>query len=264
MKKYIVKFVLIAVICSCSKVPISGRKQLNLLPESQMIGMSMQAYGEFLTANPSVTESNNQAQMVKRVGERIAKAVEKYLKQENQSKRVKGFDWEFKLVDDPTINAWCMPGGKVVVYTGIMEVTQSEAGLAVVMGHEIAHAIARHGNERMSQQIAIQGGGLTLSVLTSQQPDLTKNLFNQAYGIGSTLGSLAYSRKHESEADQLGLVFMAMAGYNPQEAPAFWKRMSQLGGAKPPEMLSTHPSDETRIKDIEEFMQVAMSYYKAN
>jgi len=155
-----------------------------------------------------------------------------------------------------------MPGGKVVVYTGILPVTQDEQSLAVVMGHEIAHAIARHGNERMSQGLALQLGGAALSVALSEKPALTRNIFLQSYGIGSTLGSLAYSRNHETEADKLGLVFMAMAGYDPQVAISFWERMAASGGQAPPEILSTHPSDATRISTLREFMPQAMKYYK--
>ena len=202
--------------------------------------------------------------MIKNVGAKIAQATEKFLQSKGKASRTSGFNWEFNLVNDETVNAWCMSGGKVVFYTGILPVTQDENGLAVVMGHEIAHAVARHGNERMSQQLALQGGGLTLQVLLSEKPELTQNLLLQAYGVGATLGSLKYSRTHETEADKMGLVFMAMAGYDPQKAPEFWKRMSALGGAKPPEFLSTHPSDETRIKDLQEFMPTAMKYYNGN
>ena len=159
-------FVGLLLIISCSKVPISGRRQLNLLPESQMISLSIQQYDAFLKEHPEIPLSDPRAQMVNRVGQNIAKAVEQFLKDDNQSKRVKGFQWDFRLVDDKLVNAWCMPGGKVVVYTGILPITEDEEGLAVVMGHEVAHAIARHGNERMSQQLAIQGGGMTLGVLT--------------------------------------------------------------------------------------------------
>ena len=154
-----------------------------------------------------------------------------------------------------------MPGGKVVFYTGILPYTKDEAGLAVVMGHEIAHAIARHGNERMSQSMLVELGGTTLSALTAEQSKTAQSLFLSAYGVGSTLGTLAYSRKHESEADKMGLVFMAMAGYDPREAPEFWKRMAKSGGQKPPEFLSTHPSDQTRINDLNNYMPKALSYY---
>ncbi|MDG1261703.1 MAG: M48 family metallopeptidase [Flavobacteriales bacterium] len=252
---------LVAVVIGCSRIPISGRRQVNLLPESQMIGMSQQAYTDFLTASTPVTSSDRDAQMVKEVGEKIAVAVEQYLAENGQSKRVEGFDWEFQLVDDPTVNAWCMPGGKVVFYTGILPICQDEKGLAVVMGHEIAHAVARHGNERMSQQLLIQAGGVTLAALISEKPQAAQNLFLTSYGVGSQLGSLSFSRQHESESDKLGLVFMAMAGYNPAEAPLFWERMAANGGAQPPEFLSTHPNHDTRINDLNEFMPEALKYY---
>lgn len=249
-------------IFSCTKVPISGRRQVNLLPESQMISMSLTQYNGFLSENKVVAGNSANAAMVKRVGQKIAKSVELYLKKNGQSKRYEGFKWEFNLVNDPTVNAWCMPGGKVVFYTGILPYTKNEEGLAVVMGHEIAHAIARHGNERMSQSMIVDFGGITLDALTTSKPEAARNLFLTAYGVGSNLGSLAYSRKHESEADKMGLVFMAMAGYNPKAAPEFWKRMSQSGGQKPPQILSTHPSDETRIRDLNAYMPEALKYYK--
>jgi predicted Zn-dependent protease len=262
MKKIVV-LALVVGLLGCSKVPISGRRQLSLLPESQLITMSVQQYSAFISEHPKVPASNKNTQMVQRVGSKISKAVVEFLKTENQSKRVEGFNWEFNLVEDNMVNAWCMPGGKVVIYTGILPTTMNEEGLAVVMGHEVAHAIARHGNERMSQQLAIQGGGMTLSVLTSEKPELTQGIFQQAYGLGSQLGSLAYSRNHETEADKMGLVFMAMAGYNPDVAPDFWKRMAALGGAKQPELLSTHPSNETRIADIKAFLPEARKYFKS-
>lgn len=265
MKKVIaVLFVMafIGFIVSCAKVPISGRRQLNLMPEAQMMGMSFQAYKEFLDTNKVLPATNKDVIMVKKLGNNIKIAVEKYLTDNHESGRVSGFEWEFNVVDQDVVNAWCMPGGKVVVYTGILPVTMDEQSLAVVMGHEIAHAIARHGNERMSQGMALQLGGLALSVALSEKPALTRNIFLQSYGIGSQLGSLAYSRNHETEADKLGLVFMAMAGYDPQVAISFWERMAASGGQSPPELLSTHPSDATRIATLREFMPQAMKYYK--
>lgn len=229
-----------------------------------MIAMSLTAYNEFLSGADVVGDFNSNAKMVEEVGNKIAAAVEEYMKEIHQTNRIKGFQWEFRLVDDPTVNAWCMPGGKVVFYSGILPVCADETGVAVVMGHEIAHAIARHGNERMSQGVLLNGGGMALDVLLSEKPDLTRQILLQSYGIGSNLGSLAYSRKHESEADKMGMVFMAIAGYNPSEAGDFWKRMSAVGGGQPPEFLSTHPSHETRIADIEAFLPEAMKYYKAD
>ncbi len=252
----------LVVASGCSSVPITGRSQLNLLPESEMMGMSLTAYQEFLQQNQVLSATDARAAQVRRIGDRLAQAATSYLSNVGASDRVAGFQWEFNTVNDPTVNAWCMPGGKVVVYTGILPVTQDDAGLAVVMGHEIAHAIARHGNERMSQALAIQGAGMTLEALTASKPGLTRDIFLQSYGIGSQLGMLAYSRKHETEADKMGLVFMAMAGHDPRSAPAFWQRMAAGGGAKPPEFLSTHPSDETRVHDLEAYMPEALKYYK--
>ncbi|HAW18580.1 MAG TPA: peptidase M48 [Flavobacteriales bacterium] len=259
--KYAIRLTLLLFLVSCAKVPITGRRQLNMLPESQLMSMSLTEYKSFLSANETVS-ATDQAALVKSVGTKISTAVESYLKKHGQSKRVKDFNWEFNLVKDETVNAWCMPGGKVVFYTGILPITKDEAGLAVVMGHEIAHAIARHGNERMSQGLALQGGGMAIGVALSNQPELTQNLFSQAYGLSSQLGMLKYSRMHESEADKMGLVFMAMAGYDPREAPEFWKRMAAIGGQKPPEFLSTHPHDDTRIKDLNDYMDEALKHYK--
>ena len=252
----------LAVMMSCSTVPITGRRQLNLMPESEMMSMSLTQYQQFLGENKTLPDSDPRSQMVKRVGERLAAAATKYLKENGAADRVADFKWEFHVVDDPQVNAWCMPGGKVVVYTGLLPVTKDEASLALVMGHEIAHAIARHGNERMSQGLAVQGAGMTLQVLAAEKPSMASDLFLQSFGIGSQLGLLAYGRKQESEADKMGLVFMAMGGYDPRIAPAFWQRMAAQGGAKPPEWLSTHPSDERRIADIEAYMPEAMKFYK--
>jgi len=246
---------------SCTTVPLTGRKQLNMIPESQLVAMSLTSYSDFLSQN-QLSDNRLQTQMVKQVGDNIADAVQAYLDENGLGSRVAGYQWEFNLVEDDIANAWCMPGGKVVVYSGILPITQSEEGLAVVMGHEIAHAIARHGNERMSQGLLIETGGLALAAAVDEKPAETQALFMAAYGVGAQVGiSLPYSRSHETEADKLGLIFMAMAGYNPQEAIDFWTRMSQMGGQKPPEFLSTHPSDQTRIQDLQAFMPEAMKYF---
>ncbi len=259
-------FLILGVIAleSCQKVPITGRRQLNLVGESTLMGMASTQYSEFLSQTPPLPPSDQRVKEVRDIGKKLALASSEYLRANNAGERVENFEWEFNVVDDETINAWAMPGGKVVVYTGIMKVTQSTTGLAVVMGHEIAHAIARHGNERMSQAIALQGAGMTMEVLTQQKPGLARDIFMQSIGIGGQLGMLAYSRQHESEADRMGLIFMAMAGYDPREAPKFWQRMSQAseGGGKPPELLSTHPSDQTRMSDLEKYMADALKYYK--
>lgn len=247
-------------IYGCQTVPFSNRKQLTLLPESQMMSMSLTQYDEFLNENPPVQQGAN-AQMVKRVGQKISSAVERYMKSNGMASRVNGFEWEFNLVDQDVPNAWCMPGGKVVFYTGILPYTKTEAGMAVVMGHEIAHAIARHGNERMSQQLMVQAGGVALSAYLETHEEENTDLYLAAYGVGSTVGvSLPFSRTHETEADRMGLIFMTMAGYDPQEAVEFWTRMSQSGGQKPPEFLSTHPSDQTRIENLKKFLPEARAY----
>lgn len=246
---------------NCSTVPLTGRSQMNLLPESSLVEMSLTNYGDFLKEN-KVSPNQSQGDMVKRVGSRISAAVERYLTENGFQDRLADFKWEFNLVDDATPNAWCMPGGKVVFYSGILPLTQNEAGIAVVMGHEIAHAVARHGNERMSQGLLIQMGGIALSEAVKQKPQETQALFLAAYGVGSQVGiMLPYSRKHEYEADELGLIFMSMAGYNPNEAVAFWTRMSQQGGPKPPEFLSTHPVDTKRIERIQSLLPKAMTYF---
>lgn len=246
---------------SCSTVPLTGRSQLNMIPSSEMLTMSYQQYDQFLKENKL---STNQAEvnMVKRIGVNIQLAVEQYMADHNLTSRLKGYKWEFNLVEDDQVNAWCMPGGKVVFYTGILPVTQDEAGLAVVMGHEIAHAIAEHGNERMSQQLLQQVGAVGLMVAMKDEPAQTQAIWLSVYGVGTTVGiMLPYSRTHESEADHLGLIFMAMAGYDPHAAPEFWTRMAAKGGGSPPEFLSTHPSHETRISDLNKWIPEAMKYY---
>ncbi|RXQ94009.1 M48 family peptidase [Ancylomarina salipaludis] len=261
MKK-IALLCLVTVLAACATVPITGRKQMNLFPEDQMIATSLIQYDSFLKEN-KLSNNKEQSEMVKRVGKRIAEAVEIFMKDNGMSDRISGFAWEFNLVEDDTPNAWCMPGGKVVFYTGILPYTQTEAGMAVVMGHEIAHAIARHGNERMSQQMGIQALGTGLSMALNEKPAETKQIWMTAFGAVSNVGVvLPFSRSHETEADKMGLIFMAMAGYNPVVAIDFWKRMGESGGQKPPEFLSTHPADATRVNNLQAFLPEAMKYYK--
>ncbi len=250
-------------VSSCSEVAITGRKQLNLVPDSYMNSMSFQSYSEFISQN-KLSADTAKTKMVKDVGRKIQKAVEKYCTENNISSQLSGYKWEFNLVEDPNVNAWCMPGGKVVVYTGLLPVTKNEAGLATVMGHEIAHAFAKHGAERMTQELIVEMGGVALETALASRPAETKNIFMRSYGTGTQYGILLpYSRKHETEADHLGIIFMAMAGYNPNEALDFWQRMAvSSSGKAPPEILSTHPADATRIRNIKEFMPEAMKYYK--
>ena len=246
---------------ACTTVPLTGRKQLSLIPESEMMSLSLTEYGKFLKAN-KVSTDKAKTDMVKRVGLRISKAVEGYMAQQGLSANLQGYAWEFNLVEDPAVNAWCMSGGKVVVYTGLLPVAQTEAGLATVMGHEIAHAVARHGSERMSDQMLVDLGGMTLSAALASKPQETQQLAMIAFGVGSQYGVvLPFSRKHEYEADYMGLIFMSMAGYNPNESVTFWQRMAKQGGAKPPEFLSTHPVDENRIAKIKEKLPEALVYY---
>jgi predicted Zn-dependent protease len=254
---------LMVTISACTQVPITGRKQFKLLPNSTLNAMASTQYREFLRTH-RLSNDAVQSDMVKRVGTKIQRAVTNYFRVKKQLKYIAGYNWEFNLVDDPTVNAWCMPGGKVVVYTGLLPVSLNEDGLAVVMGHEIAHAIANHGNERMSQGLAAQAGGLALSVALSSRPAETQNLFLQAYGVGTQLGALLpFSRLHESEADELGLIFMAMAGYNPEEAIPFWQRMDRASsGAEPLEFLSTHPAHGTRINKLKAVIPKAKEYAK--
>ncbi len=263
LKKVTISFLIISII-SCSKVPVTGRRQVNMLPESTLLSMSLTNYQQFLSENKKLSSADSRTVQVRSIGKKIQDAVTQYMKKEGLSKKLEGFQWEFNVVEDPLVNAWCMPGGKVVVYTGLLPVTQTDEGLATVMGHEIAHAVARHGNERMSQQLMVALGGIGIAVAMQEKPQQTQNIFLASYGAASTLGVLKYSRTHESEADKMGLIFMAMAGYNPSKSVEFWQRMSKAGGANMPEFMSTHPSDETRIKDIQAFLPEAMNYYKAS
>ena len=248
-------------LAGCSAVPITGRKQLNLIPESEMIAMGFAAYDEFLRENPPSPDRSN-SQLVKETGTALSNAVQFFFAANNIGARIEGYKWDYSLVENKVPNAFCLPGGKVVIYSGILPLTADRNGLAVVISHEIAHAVARHGNERMSQQLLVQFGAVALGEALQQKPEETQQLFYLAYGAGSQLGVLAYSREHEYEADKLGLIFMALAGYDPQSAVAFWERMSKIGGSKPPEFLSTHPSDANRIQKIKEALPEVMKYYK--
>ncbi len=246
---------------SCTTVPITGRQQFSILPNSAMISMSLQQYNEFLKNN-KISSNQEQTQMVKKVGRKIQMAVEQYFTDKNMSYALKDYKWEFNLIESEEKNAWAMPGGKVVVYEGILPITKDEAGLAVVMGHEIAHAIAKHGNERMSQGLIAQMGGMALSKALEEKPGKTRQLWMTVFGVGAQFGvMLPFSRLQETEADHLGLIFMAIAGYDPDEAVEVWKRMAQMKeGQTPPKFLSTHPSNETRIRKIKETIPKAKQY----
>lgn len=263
IQKVAVTVLALTILYGCATVPVTGRKQLNLVSSAEINQMSAQQYQEVIKQGPLST-NKEQSELVKRVGVNIQKAVERYMAEKGASAQLADFRWEFNLIqDDKTVNAWCMPGGKVAFYTAILPICKDEQGIAVVMGHEVAHAIANHGAERMSQGLLTEFGLSTVSAAMGQNPTATKQIFMQAVGMGTNVGMLKFSRSHESEADHMGLIFMAMAGYDPATAPKFWERMATLsGGQQPPEFLSTHPSHDTRIKDLEGWIPEAMQYYK--
>jgi predicted Zn-dependent protease len=263
MKKIFLLLFSVFLLAGCAINMLTGRNQLSLVKESDLQLMAVSQYNTFLTENKVLNSGTSRdAATVDRVGARIANAITKYYDNQGQGSMLEGYKWEFNTIDSKEINAWCMPGGKVVVYTGLLPVTQNESALAIVMGHEIAHSVAKHGNERMSQGMVQQMGGMALEVALAQKPQETKDLFMMTYGIGSEVGAMMpWSRQQETEADQYGLIFSAMAGYDPREATAFWQRMSTAGGGSPPEFLSTHPSDETRLRKLKQFIPEAMKYY---
>jgi len=254
---------LAAVVWGCAEVPITHRQSLHLVPESELLTLSLQQYNDVLQKSKLSTD-NQKVAMVRRVGDRVAKAAESFLAESGHKDLIKNYQWQFNLIeDDKTVNAWVMPGGKAAVYTGILPFTRDETGLAVVLGHEVGHALANHGNERMSQELLANMGGTALSVALSSQPQMTQELAMAAFGAGASIGVLLpYSRLQESEADHIGLILMARAGYDPREAVPFWQRMNKAPGSRPPELLSTHPAPETRIADIKALIPEAMAYYR--
>lgn len=240
-------------LAACATVPLTGRRAFNVIPDSQASSLGAETYRNTLAGAKLITGGPEYEQVL-RVGRAIAAVCDE-----------KSFAWEFNLIDDPkTVNAWCLPGGKVAVYTGILPICGNEAALAIVMGHEIAHAVARHGSERMSQALAFQLGGVALDVALREKSQETRQIFGAAYGIGGQVGVLLpFSRTHESEADRMGLTYAARAGYDPREAPRFWERMDRLGGGdRPPQFLSTHPSPSTRVRDLEKWMPEAVREYE--
>lgn len=252
-------------VVACTRNAITGRNTLSLVSESQMEAMAKTEYKQFLSQSKVVSSSQSKdAEMVKRVGSRVANAVTSYYKSKGLASELEGFKWEYNLVSSNEVNAWCMPGGKIVVYSGILPVTQNEAALAVVVGHEVAHAVAKHGAERMSQGLVQQLGGVALQVALSSKPAETQNMFMQLYGVGTQIGAiLPHSRQQELEADKLGLIYTALAGYNPREAIPLWQRMQSMSnGQKPPEFMSTHPSEATRIERLQEQMPTALQFYR--
>lgn len=258
-----VVIVIIFSIVSSTRNMITGRNQLAFLPEMDLQDLASKEYKQFLKTN-SVISSNadENALMVKRVGQHLANAISAYYASRGYKNSLSGYKWEFNLVSSPEVNAWCLPGGKVIVYTGLLRITKNEAALAVVVGHEIAHAIAKHGNERMSQALIANGIGIAGSILTSGNRQINA-IFENVYGPSSDIGVLLpNSRRQELEADRFGLIFTALAGYDPREATTLWKRMQASSLNKAPEFLSTHPNEESRINELRRFMPQALNYYK--
>jgi len=255
MKKTLIITVVSLLFIACSTVPITGRKRLNFVSDSQVLPASFAQYKGFLEKNKKSKDIKKTNQIVK-VGKNISEAVDRFMRANKMSKEADTYQWEFNLIDDKTVNAWCLPGGKVVFYTGILPICENEDGIAAVMGHEVAHAFAKHGQERMSMAMAQQGVAIGVAYGTKNKKNT--NLWNVAYGLGSKVGMLAFSRTHEAESDKLGLIFMLMAGYNGEEAAQVWVRMSKIAGKKsPPEFLSTHPSNESRIKSLQNYLPEA-------
>lgn len=263
MKKLTGLFVTaLLLLSSCGSVPITGRKQVLLVSDSEVLSSSLTQYSDYMKSAPASTNAKGKA-MVTRVGKKIAAATEQYLKTNGLSAEVKNFSWEFNLVNDKQINAFCMPGGKIVVYEGLLNIVSSDDELAVVIGHEVAHAVAKHSNERISQQLLTQYGAQMLGKALSNKSEAIQKIGNSVYGLGAQYGvTLPFSRKHESEADYMGLIFMTIAGYNPNVAVTFWEKMSASGSASVPEFMSTHPSDATRISDIQKFLPELEKYKK--
>ena len=248
---------------SCSSVPITGRKQLSLVSDSEVLQSSLTQYNSFMQT-ASVSTEKVPSEQVERVGKKIAAATEAYLKNNGAADEVKNFSWEFHLVKSDEVNAWCMPGGKIVVYEGLMKIIGSDDELAVVLGHEVAHAVAKHSNERMSQQVLAQYGAQAVSLATSGRSAAVQKVAQSVYGLGANYGVvLPFSRKHESEADYMGLVLMMMAGYDSSVATTFWEKMSAQSTSKTPEFMSTHPSDSKRIADIQKSIPEIQKKYAA-
>ncbi|AUC84524.1 peptidase M48 [Polaribacter sp. ALD11] len=260
MKKIAILLLTVFLFSECSKVPITGRSRVNLVSDSQVLPASFAQYKGFLAEN-KLSTNREMTNQVKSVGKNISAAVDRFMRANNMTSEANSYKWEFNLVDDKTVNAWCMPGGKVVFYTGIMPICANEDGVAAVMGHEVAHAFAKHGQERMTNSYGQQIGGLLVALGTSGKDPKTQQIWNTAFGVGSGLGMLKFSRTHEQEADRLGLVFMIMAGYDGKEAAEVWVRMSQnSGGSSQPEILSTHPSNASRIQDLRSYLPTAKKY----
>ena len=251
------------VLNACSTAPITERRQLKIIPEAKLNAQAAQIY-EKIKEKEKMSNDTKTLKEIKKIGRKMEVSIAEYFDKSKIEDPTINFDWEYILIENKKIkNAWCMPGGKIAVYTGILDITKNKNGLAAVMGHEIAHAIANHGRERMSQGMITNGLLASLSLATQNQSALTRDILLQSLGVGTQMGILKFSRKHEGEADRMGLVFMAIAGYNPEAAPKFWKRMAEISnGPEVPEWVSTHPSNERRIEDIKKHLPEALAYYE--
>ena len=263
--KFIISVFFLMIICACKTNPFTGKKVMNMYSNSQLFPMAFQQYDQFLSQNKIVTGTKD-AQMIRRVGERIATAAERWLNANGYEGYLKDYKWEYNLVEDKTVNAWCMPGGKIVFYTGILPIAKNETAVAAIMGHEVAHALANHGGQRMTAGTFQQAAGAALAIGTEigGLNNQTQEAVMNAYGIGSQVGvMLPFSRNHEAEADKIGIVLMAIAGYNPEEASKLWERMNtNSGGEAPPEILSTHPSNDSRIFNLKQLTAFAKTEAK--
>lgn len=261
LKNSIVALLAVTLFLACTTNPFTGKQTMALVPNSQLFPTAFAQYSQFLGENKVIT-GTSQSEMISRVGQRIAVAAERWLNANGQQGYLKDYKWEYKLVDDEAVNAWCMPGGKIVFYTGILPVAENETAIAAIMGHEVSHALANHGQQRMSAGMLQQLGAVAGNIAIKDEKD--RAMFNQYYGVGTTVGGmLPFSRSHETEADKIGLILMGMAGYNPDEAAELWKRMAaKSGGQAPPEFLSTHPSNQTRIANLTQLAPFAKTEAK--
>lgn len=257
MKKNLFLLLTLFLFSECSTVPITGRSRVNLVSDAQVLPASFSQYQGFLKEN-KVSNNTVMTKQIKDVGQKVSMAVDRFMRANNMIAEANSYQWEFNLVEDKTVNAWCLPGGKVVFYTGILPFCENENGIAAVMGHEVAHAFAKHGQERMTSTYGQQIGAVLVALASSKDDPKKQAIWNSAYGISSQVGMLSFSRTHETEADKLGLVFMLMAGYQGAEAAEVWVRMSKQEGANAtPEFLSTHPSNETRIQTLKNYLPTA-------
>lgn len=262
MKKIMFLSATLALVTACATNPLTGKKQIAISNESDLLPVAFQQYTDFMNSNKVITGTAD-AKLVTKVGDKIKAAAIKWMTAKGYGANIKDYKWEYKLVDDKAVNAWCMPGGKIAVFTGILPVTKNEDGLATVMGHEVAHALLAHSRSRMDAAIIQNAGSSVLGAVTNGKSSTTQQAIQLAYGLGTNLGSLAYSRSHESEADHLGLILMTIAGYNPDNSISFWERMAANSKGSTPEFLSTHPNNSTRIKDIKELIPSAKNEAKA-